>query len=272
MKSHPVFRATRAVAIALGVLTVATATAAQETVRYVTSEEGAVFMESPMGAMEVEVEGYSEIVFEVSGASLVARYDTIFSYVGGTMGDQSPDITPLRDGSFELEFERPGVVRTISHPVMESAGAGGIDPLHSFDDFFVPLPDGPLEVGLEWTETLVHDGSSLPEATYYMERAMTMRVERDTVFNGTPAFVVSVNQDVSSEATGVIAGMGAQFLNVADGTDNGFAIITGDGTLLYRERQVDMAGLFSVDVQGQALDMPQTMTFSGRAELVSGGP
>jgi hypothetical protein len=268
MESFDVRRIIRTTAFAGLALALAAPLAAQVTLRYRTTEEGTVFMDSPMGAMEVEAEGYGEVRFEIDGASAIASYDTIFSYVGGTMGDQSPDVTPLRNGTFELLFERPGVVKTISHPHMGASGAGGIDPLHSFDDFFVPLPEEPLAVGVEWSENLVHEGSSQPGATYHMERAMTMKVERDTVVNGTPAFVVSVLQEVTSEASGVMEAMGAEFVTSSGGTDNGSAIFAADGTLLYRDREVNMNGLFSIGVQGQAFDMPQTMSFTGSTELI----
>jgi hypothetical protein len=268
MKSLDVRRIRHTTVLAAVAFAFATPLVAQVTLLYRTTEEGTVFMDSPMGAMEVQAEGYGEVRFEVDGTSAVATYDTIFSYVGGTMGDQSPDVTPLRDGTFELSFERPGVVKTLSHPSMGASGAGGIDPLHSFDDFFVPLPDESLAVGVEWSETLINEGSSQPGATYYMERAMTMKVERDTVVNGVPAFVVSVAQEVSTEATGVMEAMGAEFMTSSDGTDNGTAIFAADGTLLYRDREVNMNGLFSIGVQGQAFDMPQTMSFTGSTELI----
>ncbi|MDH3733504.1 MAG: hypothetical protein OEU54_08210 [Gemmatimonadota bacterium] len=246
-----------------------TQVAAQETRRYVTTDQGGVYIESPMGAMEVEAEGYSEVRFEISGTSIIAKYDTLYSYVGGSQGDQSPDVTPIMEGSFELEMERPGVLVTLSHPSVEAEGAGGMEPLHMFDDFLVPLPDEPLAVGVEWTEMMVHDGASQPDATYYSERAMSMRVERDTVVNGEPAFVVSVAQNVTNESSGIMPGMGFEFTSSSDGTDNGTAILAGDGTLLHRERTIEMAGLFSIMLQGQVFDMPQTMSFTGTQKLVA---
>lgn len=243
---------------------------AQETLRYVTMDNGGVYIESPMGAMEVDAEGYSEVVFEISGTSLTATYDSLYSYVGGSQGDQSPDVTPILNGSFQLEFERPGVVVTHSYPETDPGVANGMEPLHIFDDFFVPLPTEDLGVGLEWTEYLVHEGASQPEATYFSERSMTMRVERDTVVNGTAAFVVSVAQDILTESSGVMPGMGFDFVSSQDGTDNGTAILTADGIMLHRERTIEMAGLFSISVQGQMFDMPQTMSFTGTQELVSG--
>ena len=154
--------------------------ASAQSLRYVTSESGGVYIESPMGAMEVEAEGYSELTLVFDGTSVSAKYDTLYSYVGGTQGDQSPDVAPIVAGSFELVLERPGVLKTVSHPIVAAEGVGGIDPLHMFDDFLIPLPEEPLSVGRQWSEEMMHDGSSFPDATYYQTRSMTMRVERDT--------------------------------------------------------------------------------------------
>jgi hypothetical protein len=259
------------VALLLGLAAHVAPVVAQGTLRYITNDEGVILIDSPMGAMEVVAEQYGDVSFAISGTEMVATYDSLVSYVGGTNGDQSPDVAPLLNGSFELVFERPGVVVTRRHPEMDVGTAAGLDPLHLFDDFFVPLPADGLAVGREWTETLVHEGSSQPDATFFSERVMTMKVERDTLVNGAAAFVVSVSQEITQESTGFVPGQGFAFASLLDGTETGVVILTGDGTMLSRSRTIEMDGLFTIDVQGQTFDMPQTVSFTGTADLVAGG-
>ncbi len=263
--------ATAFVALLLGLAAQVAPVVAQGTLRYITNDEGTIFIDSPMGAMEVVAEQYGDVSFAISGTDLVATYDSLVSYVGGTNGDQSPDVTPLLNGSFDLVFERPGVVVTRSHPEMDVGTAAGLDPLHVFDDFFVPLPADGLSPGREWTETLVHEGSSQAGATYFSERVMTMKVERDTVVNGTAAYIVSVAQEITQESTGFVPGQGFAFSSLLGGTETGTVILTGDGTMLSRSRTIEMDGLFTIDVQGQTFDMPQTVSFTGSSDLVTDG-
>ena len=272
MNASALVRRATPVAIAVAALAVfSIGTAAQETLKYVTTDEGSVVIDSPMGVMEVDAEGYSEVVFEIDGESIRVTHDSIFSYVGGPMGDQSPDVSAIRDGEFELALDRPGVVRTVSHPPVEVGTAGDMDPLHMFDDFFIPLPDEPISVGLEWSDQLTHDGSSQPDGTYLNERTINLKAVRDTVVGGRDAFVVEVSQTLSTQSSGVSEqqGFAFDFDSTSDGTETGMAIITADGVMLYRERSIDLGGLFTIFVQGQVMDMTQSMSFQSTQTLVN---
>ncbi len=220
--------------------------------------------------MDVQVDNYYEVTFQMQGdATMVATYDSLVVYVGSSQGDQSPDVSGLLAGEFTLEFERPGVAVTIAYPEVDVGGGIGFDPLHSFDDFFVPLPDEDLAVGVEWSQSFVHEGSSQPGGTYYSERAMSLKVERDTVVAGLEAYVVSVSQTIMVETSGSVAAQGFDFVSLLDGDETGTAILSADGLLIYRSRKSEMAGVFTVSVQGQTFDMSQTASFTGTSELVS---
>jgi len=243
---------------------------AQETLRYRSTEQGTITIESPQGTIDVQSDTYAEVRFEPrEDATMVARYDSLVMYVGGPQGDQSPDVTSWLDGDFTLEFERPGVVVTRAYPEVPGGGGPGPDPLHAFDDFFIPLPAEDLAVGVEWSDSSVRDGSSQPDGAYHSERTMSLEVARDTVVAGVAAFVVDVSQTVSLETSGIIPGQGFDFVSVLDGEENGMAILSAEGELLYRSRETETGGIFTISVQGQTFDMPQTASFAGSIELVS---
>lgn len=242
---------------------------AQETLRYRWIDDGTVTIESPQGTMDVVAEQYAEVTFELDDGEAVARFDSLTSYIAGPMGDQSPDVGPLREGEFRLEIDDANVVTTVDHPSVAASGTTGLDPLHTFDDFFIPLPEESLTVGLEWSRDFVHEGSSAPGGEYYSERSMTLSVRADTVVNGVDAFVVDVSQTLLVESAGIEENMGFDFRSTMEGTESGMAILTADGRLLHRSRTMDTTGLFSMSFQGQAMDMPQAASFTGTIDLVS---
>jgi len=256
------------VAIAAGLS--ATSASAQETLRYRWTDGGIVSIESPQGPMDVNGDQYAEVTFELDAAGgAVARFDSLTSQVAGPMGDQSPDVQPIRDGTFHLAIDDAHVVTTLDHPAVDGGGPGGLDPLHVFDDFFIPLPEEELRVGLEWTRDFVHEGASRPGSEYYSERSMTLTVRADTVIDGAPAFVVDVSQTVRMEAAGVDPTMGFDYQSSMDGVESGIAIVDAAGRLLHRSRRLETGGLFTVLVQGQTLDMPQSATLTGKIDLTS---
>jgi len=261
----------RPVCLSLSFILLATVpTLAQDTLRYRSTEQGTITIESPQGTLDVQSDTYAEVTFEPrEDATMVARYDSLSMYVGGPQGDQSPDVTSWLAGEFTLEFERPGVVVTHAYPEVPGDGTPGPDPLHAFDDFFIPLPTQALATGLEWSESFVNDGSSQPDGAYYSERSMSLEVERDTVVAGVAAFVVNVSQTVSLETSGIIPGQGFDFVSVFDGTETGMAIVSAEGELLYRSKESEMGGIFTISVQGQTIDMPQTASFVGSTERIS---
>lgn len=243
---------------------------AQETLRYRSSDQGTITIDSPQGVMDVQADYYAEVTFEMGdGATMVAHYDSLVVYVGGPQGDQSPDVAGLLAGEFTLEFERPGVVVTRAHPEVDVGSAAGFDPLHVFDDFFIPLPEEDLAVGLEWSESFVHEGSSQPDGSYYSERTMSLKVERDTTVAGMDAYVVSVSQTVMLETSGIVADQGFDFVSVLSGEETGTAILSAAGLLLYRSRESEMAGMFTISAQGQTFDMFQAVSFVGTIERIS---
>lgn len=231
-----------------------------DTAKYHQLTSGFVTMQMPQGIVEVKTIHDATIRITV-GSDRISRawYDSLYLFQAGPGPQrQEPETVSLLGDAFEFRFDPAGRVELLSFPEIPAEIASMTDLSRQFDDFFITLPAEELAVGIRWTDTVTTERAARPNDTYLGNHVRSYRVERDTVIGGESAFILTVEQTVTLEASSPMPQEGLWAFTELTGDDKGFAIFNVDsGRLLYRTREGLLEGELRVTGGPQPLVIPQ---------------
>jgi hypothetical protein len=151
---------------------------------------------------------------------------------------------------------------------MPASIAGITDLSHQFDDFLITLPREPLRIGVTWQDTVRIDHSGRPSDTQLAVHERSYRVARDTIVDGTPAFLIEVFQRIRLEASSPMPQPGLVARTVLEGNETGFAVVAAaDGRLLIRSRTGRLRGQLTVVGTPRPVALNQTHSYTSTLRL-----
>ena len=242
-----------------------------DTLRYDERTNGLVVMEAPQGRREIRSEHDATVAIAfVGGDTARAWYERlrVSSAAPGTPL-QEPATDALLRQPFVLGISPYGQTNLRSAPPLPAAIAGITDLTHQFDDFLIALPSEPLRLGLAWADTVRITHSGRPTDTQRAVHERSYRVTRDTVVDGTPAFVIEVLQRIEVQASSPMPQPGLVAETALEGSETGFAVVAAaGGRLLLRSRTGHLTGQLSVTGGPRAMSLPQTHSYTSTLRLV----
>lgn len=188
--------------------------------------------------------------------SVRAWYDAISIDASGPDGKRDVDASPVLRQPFMLRVKPDGGIRTLVAPVLPQSvrDRGQFNPY--FDDFLQLLP-ARVTAGTARVDTITRTESDANGRRSTMRRIVKSKVERDTVFDGTAATVVSTQVNIRVQrSTPMSTGAFVTDLEL-NGTETGIAVISRDGRLLRRQRAGDLSGHISYKNAGTDVSVPQ---------------
>jgi hypothetical protein len=193
----------------------------------------------PEGSIPMQTSQDAVIALDfAAGDSARASYRTLALSMVSPMGRQAPDTAPILDEPFVLHFPSNGKVTMLSAPAMTDEILEVSDLSYEFWDFFLPLPDQPLELGVVWTDTMRID-----EPNRKMMKMGRYEVVLDTMMDDGSLQIISATIENKVETVQEADASGeAGFLQIG-GTENSiFYFSQSRGQLLGREREGVLEG------------------------------
>lgn len=141
------------------------------------------------------------------------------------------------------------------------------DPTHFFDDFFLRLPAQPLKIGLAWSDTTTTTDSTADRFTRW-NRRNAYRVERDTTVGTTPAFVVSVKQNLSATISQPVPNQAMRSDAQLTGESTGFVVFAKSGQLLGRRAEGKIEGPVKMSGAAGEMQMSQSINVTSSVDAL----
>lgn len=200
--------------------------------------------DTPAGPMKTEVdgEGATTFRFRTSDSVTVTMHASKMT-VKSPMGEMSPGTGSILGESFDVLMSPRGQLTIIRMPKLPEEVAMLMSTKSPMVDFFVQLPQRPLRVGVEWTDTTAHADTTSALRTSF-KRIARYKVEKDTVVNGQNAWLITGAGEGSMESAGnmVQGGMDMQIHVVMETRDTDRAIFSSNGFMLSREVRTEQTG------------------------------
>ncbi len=240
-----------------------------DTLHYREVTNADIRISSPQGAITVTSEQESQIALTFGGLdSARAWYESLLLSSTSPQGTLTPETDALLKQPFHLAFTARGGVTLQRAPALPAPIAAITDLKHQFDDFFVRLPDGPLTMGRTW-----HDSTALGDSTsttwYRLRTIAHYTVKGDTLFNGEPALVIGMTQEITLTSGGPVPDQPVTSSQRLEGSDSGTVIFSlTRGRMLARQRTGALTGSMTFTTSAGATMMPQRYGFDSRIDLL----
>lgn len=246
-------------------------TAASDTLRYTEVTNSTVEMAGPNGHLTIRSvhDALLVVSFPEAGRAL-AWYEALLLDQQSPMGSIRPDTEVLLRKPFEMEFSSRGEIELIATPEIPAEIAAITDLTRQFDDFFITLPAGGLNIGEAWADTTASDAAARAEDNLESRHIRSYNVERDTIIGDTHAFLIRVNQQIEMNGTSEVPAQNMTVASKLSGTETGWVVFSpATGKLLERQRSGSMEGEIRLSAPGApAMTMPQTFVYDSRITLV----
>ena len=204
------------------------------------------------------------LVARVAPDTLVATYEYMRIRVE-TGGRVLPVPTQALLGRPFVLAEENGRVRTVRAPELPEE-SGLRDLTQQFEDFFMPVPAQPLDIGLIWVDTLRHEeaigagGARRSAVTRY-------RVTGDTTVHGIEGRVVSYESALESVMYG--GGGPSDVRTELVGTETGTIVYSPERRImLARVRNVALEGTVRVESPSGPRELPHWFRFGSSVEAL----
>ncbi len=238
-----------------------------DTMRYreVTSSQSR--MEAPGEVFETTMLHDATIALWFTAAD-TARAENRALIVDHTMGDEMTVLVGTRDAlglPFVLRFPPSGRVETVAAPQFPDAFDGVTDLTRQFDDYFLPLPDRPLGLGVTWADT-----TRLESEAQTILDVGTYAVSGDTTVAGAAAWIVTsdVVRSVRSEGEGPSPGT-TMVIEQNRTERNRFVVSVAPFRMLSRVRTGTTAGSITISGGPRTMTLPTSDSFTNRIEWIA---
>lgn len=244
------------------------ATPAGDTLRFRETTSAKLTFSGPQGEIPASIDHRALIgVLRMRGDSARAWYDSLSLSATNPGGEMRPATDSALRRPFRIRFDARGRTKLVEAPAFPSSFEGLSDLTRQFDDFFLRLPAKPLAVGLTWSDTLVRADSTADRRSRVTVTS-DYRVERDTVVNGAPAFVIRSSSKSQIIAEGPVPNQPMRAESMLEGTDSGQYLFARAGRLLARRREGRMEGNTMLRGGGGEMAMKQSYTYVGTVDAV----
>jgi hypothetical protein len=227
--------------------------------------EGELTLYTPAGARLLGQTHVATIALAFGATdSVTAWYDSLAVEAQSLEGRQRPATALLLRQPFQLRCDARGRLTTLRAPRIPQEILEITDLSQEFTDFLVRTPTVALEVGVEWTDTLAHlvpeTGGTFRKYTAYA----TWRVQTDTLYAGTRAWILTGRSRLSLEAGDLAPRHSGQAVSVLAGEEQGRAILAEGGRLLSRTKQGNLAGQLTIRSGSKAQSFQQDYHYESR--------
>lgn len=179
---------------------------------------------------------------------------------------------PMTDGAvglpFVLHFGSAGRADVVEKPSFPQVLIDVSDLRWWFEDLFPPLPESPLAVGKTWVDTLRTD--------YGPDRSVTRSgqyaVDRDTLIQGVPAFVIDFVAERSVRALDTRQAFpDSNAGSTLSGRERGTAFVAADRpVLLGLSLSGTMSGEWTSSAGSRELVVPESVEYERTLDLIGG--
>lgn len=231
---------------------------------YETGDSLEISVESPMGAMVMNMDAAMTLAMSFERTSEGVQVTADIEKLAGAMSNPMAGNVSVDEGdvSGPLVFvvAPSGAVEVTASPTVAGAGAQLGVFAGKAQEFFPRFPDGPVEPGASWIDTVSWSGDE-GGAAFSSSTAYTYTMAGDTVVGGTSLVRIAVVGDVETTVNTSQGGMDIE--QSLTGTTTGHFLWDAERGLLYSaDMQRDLTGV--VNVPGMGLP-PMALKASGPA-------
>jgi len=239
---------------------------------YTNTEEMSQVMEVMGQTVNVHTKGGGTFTFSTKGKKgqnllLGVTIDDMSMTITGPMGDQSPDMSPVKGKSFEMVVSPLGSEIDVSgaEVITYQSPNGTSNVAPGFKMFFPDLPGKPVKIGDTWPSSAAADDTS---------GGMNIKLDFQYVntFEGFEILDGVECARIKSDYTGALSGTGNQqgMDMVLTGTGKGtdlwyFAVKEG----IYLKATSDATYEISIAVSAADMTIPMTQTRKGEVKLTA---
>ena len=240
----------------------------RDTLRFRETTQLRMTLTMPQGEIPVTVEQRSTVgVVRMPGDSARGWFDSLSVAVSGPQGEQRPATDSALKLPLRFRLDDRGRVSNVVPPKWPASLQGLADPTHFFDDFFLRLPAQPLKIGLAWSDTTTTTDSTADRFTRWTRRN-AYRVERDTTVGTTPAFVVSVKQNLSATISQPVPNQAMRSDAQLTGESTGFVVFAKSGRLLGRRAEGKIEGPVKMSGAAGEMQMSQSINVTSSVDAL----
>jgi hypothetical protein len=196
--------------------------------------------------------------------SVTAWYDSLALEVESLKGTQRPPADALLGQRFRLVCDANGRLTTLAAPAVPPEIRELSDLSQQFTDFLIRVPQGKLQVGSEWTDTLDQVAPETAGASRRYTAITTWRVQRDTLLDGRRARVLSGRTTLKLDAGDPLVGRPGQARSALAGAEKAQAVLAEDGRLLSRSKEGTLTGRLTVRSGSGEQSYAQDYTYRSR--------
>lgn len=240
----------------------------RDTLRFRETTQLRMTLTMPQGEIPITVEQRSMVgVVRMPGDSARGWFDSLSVAVSGPQGEQRPATDSALKLPVRFRLDDRGRVSNVVAPKWPASLQGMADPTHFFDDFFLRLPAQPLKIGLAWSDTTTTTDSTADRFTRW-NRRNAYRVERDTTVGTTPAFVVSVKQNLSATISQPVPNQAMRSDAQLTGESTGFVVFAKSGQLLGRRAEGKIEGPVKMSGAAGEMQMSQSINVTSSVDAL----
>ena len=198
--------------------------------------------------------------------TLEGFYEHLVVRFEGGQQTRQLDTDSLLGERFVLHDER-GRIETVSAPVLPPNIRQMTDLRRQFDDFFLRLPDRPLEIGGEWVDTVRLSATEGQGSTgrVSVER---FRVRADTMVDGLPALVIDYETVIETSMRSAPTTQGTLTSTLTGGEEGTFVYSPAREILLRRHRIGVLEGELVLEGNLETRRFPQSYSYESRIAVL----
>lgn len=242
----------------------------EDTLRFREVSTAQISMTAPQGTVSISSDHDALIAITFRGGdSAEAWYEELAIGVTGPQGQMRPPTEDALHLPFILQFDARGHIETLHAPAFPESFEDVTDLTQQFFDLFLTLPDEPLRMGVEWTDTIIKTSDPGAEETHRSQRVINLRVVGDTTVQGVNALVISAVQQIEMQTAGPVSGQPMRSELVLTGEDRGIFVFDPEGGhLLGRQRTGLLQGPLTLTGAGGGMTMQQEMRYQNTVTAI----
>lgn len=227
-------------------------TAQELAVRYHSSESNRLVIHTLYGPLAITIEGTSQYTTRFAQPdSLIIRFEQLDVQQFCICGHVTVPTASLLLQPTILRIDRNGRTTVRSSPEGDDRGGMVTDPVMQFGGMFYRFPASLLEPRAEWDDSSTDSYAQARKGS--RERTTVTRrghyhVERDTIVDATPAWVVAVRERVHVISHLATVKNDVKGVETFDGEEVGLLIVAKDGLgRLYRTQHGTYEGVLNIE-------------------------